>query len=777
MKHSHRLLALLSTTMLCLAPTLAGARDDTSAQNGKPGTNDASKTETISVTGRGSTRQIQGLSQTQLSQSVVSGTSVLKALSVLPGVSYQSADPLGIDPWSQSFSIRGFSSSQLGFTLDGIPLGNPGYGAIGGINLTNAVSPQNIEQVNVSQSAGAVDVASSDNLGGVVQAYSVDAHDKYGGVVSQGFGSNASYLTFIRLDSGSLNPTGTKFFVSYNRAEENKWKGSGSMNLDQVNFKLQQPIGAESEADLFFDYASARDDTYDDLSNEIISKLGTRVDYLEPNFAAAYGVANYEQGRPGASLPPGYAQLSDPVDASYYNGPALEEDYLGGAKFDIHLASGLRWKTTFYGIGKDFGAFWPNPYLDSPDGAPIAVQNRGSNSQRFGAISDLLYRIARHDLDVGIWYEYGQAEAFKEFSQETVLGEGSPVNPIYSVPPPFATAYRLAYTNNTVQTHLQDTWHLGYGFTVNAGFRSLLFSGRSDVLENDPFYTGVASIPSGTINVDEAFLPQFSVNYRISRRNEVFFDFSKNARVFDETGFGQASPWGATNQATFDAEKSGLSPETAFVYELGYRYTAQAVKLLLTAYHVDFHNRLATIEEGPIVATTSVLANVGSVEMNGVDASLTVVPLPRFAPGLSLINNLSFNSSKYQQDVDEEGIVYNTEGKQEVNYPEFIWNTAIAYQYRNWGGQFNVTYMGHRYLSYTNDESEPGYWLANLSVDHKIPLKGLVQSLDVSFNVYNVLNQKYISVTGENGNPLSGDLQSVLVGAPRQFFGAVKVEF
>ena len=267
------------------------------------------------------------------------------------------------------------------------------------------------------------------------------------------------------------------------------------------------------------------------------------------------------------------------------------------------------------------------------------------------------------------------------------------------------------------------------------------------------------------------------MNYRISKANEAFFDFSKNARTFDESGFGQASPWGVTTQALFNTEKNSLAPETAFVYELGYRYTSPVAKLLLTAYHVDFHNRLGTIEEGPIVDTTSVLANLGSVEQNGIDISLTLVPLPRFAPGFSLINNLSFNSSKYQQNLDEEGVIYQTKGKQEVNYPEFIWNGAASYHYKDWGSQFNITYMGHRYVSFTDDESESGYWLANFAIDRKIPLKGIVQSLDFSFNIYNVLNQKYISVTGENGNPLSGDLQSFLIGAPRQYFGSIKAEF
>lgn len=52
-----------------------------------------------------------------------------------------------------------------------------------------------------------------------------------------------------------------------------------------------------------------------------------------------------------------------------------------------------------------------------------------------------------------------------------------------------------------------------------------------------------------------------------------------------------------------------------------------------------------------------------------------------------------------------------------------------------------------------------------------------MKNLTFSFDIYNLANQKYIATTGENGNPMTGDYQSFLVGAPRQFFGSVKAEF
>src|SRR3546814_9991705 len=51
----------------------------------------------------------------------------------------------GAYEWSQRLSIRGFNQNQLGFTLDGIPLGDHSYGNVNGLHVNRAISPENVE--------------------------------------------------------------------------------------------------------------------------------------------------------------------------------------------------------------------------------------------------------------------------------------------------------------------------------------------------------------------------------------------------------------------------------------------------------------------------------------------------------------------------------------------------------------------------------------------------------------------------------------------------------
>src|SRR5206468_4815077 len=90
--------------------------------------------QTVEVTGRGQTRQVQNISRTDLSEAVP-GASPLKVLDKLPGVSFQSADAFGAYEWSTRLSLRRLSQNQLGFTLDGIPLGDMSYGNNNGLHI------------------------------------------------------------------------------------------------------------------------------------------------------------------------------------------------------------------------------------------------------------------------------------------------------------------------------------------------------------------------------------------------------------------------------------------------------------------------------------------------------------------------------------------------------------------------------------------------------------------------------------------------------------------
>ena len=106
--------------------------------------------DAITVLGSGRTRQVSELRESDLT-SAAPGSSPLKVLAKLPGVNFQSADPLGAYEWSTKLTVRGFSQNQLGFTLDGVPLGDMSYRNHNGLHISRAIASENIGNVLVSQ--------------------------------------------------------------------------------------------------------------------------------------------------------------------------------------------------------------------------------------------------------------------------------------------------------------------------------------------------------------------------------------------------------------------------------------------------------------------------------------------------------------------------------------------------------------------------------------------------------------------------------------------------
>lgn len=185
--------------------------------------------ETLTVT----TRRLahspaeQVLTRTTLDR-FVPGSSPLQALAMTaPGVSFASDDPYGVDSLANTTYMRGFSQNQLAFAVDGVPLGDQYFFSGNGLDINQAVIPDNIAMVSASQGAGALDVPGAENLGGAIQFTTADPENRMGGRMSQTFGSNANFRTFGRFDSGTLNLTGTRFYVAYARTDNKLWKGYG----------------------------------------------------------------------------------------------------------------------------------------------------------------------------------------------------------------------------------------------------------------------------------------------------------------------------------------------------------------------------------------------------------------------------------------------------------------------------------------------------------------------------------------------------------------------
>src|SRR5471032_3030717 len=228
---------------------------------------EAASVEELVVYGQGQSRQVQTLDAKEL-ETAAPGTSPIKMVEKLPGVNFQSADAFGAYEWSTRISIRGFNQNQLGFTLDDIPLGDMSYGNNNGLHISRAVSSENIGRVAVSQGAGALGTASTSNLGGTVQFYTLAPSDEQGASFAQTVGSDSTSRTFVRLDTGLLGD-GSKLFISGTRQRADKWKGDGKQDQDQFNSRLEHHFG-DNTLTAFFNYSKRDETDYQDLSLDVV---------------------------------------------------------------------------------------------------------------------------------------------------------------------------------------------------------------------------------------------------------------------------------------------------------------------------------------------------------------------------------------------------------------------------------------------------------------------------------------------------------------------------
>ena len=321
-------------------------------------------TETIEVTASGEFRDEQEMQAPTLLEEAP-GTSPIKSIAQLPSVNFEAADPYGSYEWAVRISVRGFNQNQLGFTLDDIPLGDMSYGNWNGLHISRAITDENVGRIVLSQGTGALETASTSNLGGTLQFYSADPSDTRAVVVNQTFGSFNAYRTFARFESGLL-PNHTKFYLTGAYQLTDKWRGHGDIgqNYWQLNGKVVRYIGSGGVLSAFADVSDRREVDYQDDNKVWVQKLGYNWDNFG-NWAQSIQAAWACDGVGTYPAPVNTLNLAtdDPCDAGYYGGSGLRKDTIGGVSYKQALTSHLTFKLTGYGHHNDGRGLWFTPYL------------------------------------------------------------------------------------------------------------------------------------------------------------------------------------------------------------------------------------------------------------------------------------------------------------------------------------------------------------------------------------------------------------------------------
>ena len=723
------------------------------------------QTENVSVLGQGQSRQVQSINAEDMKK-VPAGTSALKVLEKLPGVSFQSADPFGAYEWSTRFGVRGFNQNYMGFTLDGIPLGDMSYGNNNGLHISRAIASENIGRVNLSQGSGSLGVASTSNLGGTVQFFSADPENKMGARLDQTMGSSSMSRTYVRLDTGLLE-SGTKAYFSYADQNAQKWKGSGVQKQEQFNSKLVHTWG-ENRISAFVNTSDRVEVDYQDMSIDMQQKLGWGWDNYAPNWHAAIDAAH-------GSFSPSVAGINantGPLDAAYYQGSGLRKDRLAGTAVDLALTDDVRFKSTFYTHTNIGQGHWYTPYTASPGtpaaagvytgaGLPISIRTTEYSINRNGWVNDLTWNAGVHTVNAGLWTEKAYSTLARNFYAAT-----GPTDTNYFLTNPFATDFVQSFETTTTQVHVQDSVALMDGqLKANFGFKS------PKVQIDATSQSGSRS--QGKLTAEKSFLPQLGVNFALTDITEIFASYSQNMRAYQP---GVDGPF-SQKQVAFDAGTPNLKPETSSSYEVGYRYKGESLQGSVAAYTTDFKDRLLSVAtcQG-IVGCPSTFVNVGKVQSTGVEAAL----IWAVAQNWSWFNSLTLNDSKYKSDYMNGTTLVSTNGKTVVNAPKTMFDTEITYDKDGWFGNLGGKYTGQRYYTYLNDGKVDAYFVMNASAGYKQKNVAGLKEGSIQLAITNLTDKKYFSTIGSNGFVASdpqGAFATMLEGAPRQVFLTLSGKF
>ncbi len=720
------------------------------------------------VTGTGRTRAGNAIIKEALTQAPA-GTSALRLIEQLPGVNIQSAEPNGSYEWSNRVTIRGFQTSQIGQTFDGITLGDMSYGNFNGLGVARAVDSDNLAGASVAQGSGALGTSSSNNLGGVIQYLSADPANSSSWRISQLVGSAASRRTSLRWDTG-LNTfggdNGFKAFLSYSRSDNDKWKGGGARYSsaddgllgqkgflfgtgqtwqDQVNLKAQLFSGS-SKYTLYWDFAQRKEADYTDLSLGRFNTSGRGWDQFS-TWSSAFAAAG----------------SSTPDEAYYYSAQGARKDNLAYVQAEYEW-DGVKLVVQPYLHANNGAGDWHAPSYGaafSPD--PVYFRQSQYESTRYGANVKLAAEFSGNKVEGGLWYEHNNATNRRVGWRLKNAVTGPDVD--------FSSVLRLFYDRtgtitNTVLWVQNSNKLLDDKLTLTYGVKYLKIG--ADYVNNK--ITRVAATygdtarPNASFDTDGGVLPQVGAVYAMNSSDELFANFSQNVNALPYSPAGGVYN---TNPTAFAFFNANTKPEKATTVELGARTRRGPVEASLSLYSINYENRLIGVAVCPLTATcVSSFANVGSVGTRGAEALVrwTVID------GLTWQTAFAYNESKINDNYTSGTTVIAARDKWVVDAPLAQAQSTVRYGNGGFFASGAVRYASSRFFSILNDMKTPAFGQIDAGIGYRFGKIANMKDLTVMLNAVNLTDRSQIATVGTGGFTLTGDNQTLMAAPPRLIY-------
>ncbi len=725
------------------------------------------------------------------------GQSINDIINQLPGVSFQNNDPFGSA--GGTLNIRGFDSSRISQTFDGVPLNDSGNYAL---YSNQQLDPELIEQVNVNFGSTDVDSPTAAATGSTVN-YRTRLPGKEFGIKAVGsVGSYNFRRVFGMIDTGEVGPWGTRAFFSASTAKnDNVYNNFGKIDKQQYNFRVYQPIGSNGDfisvagnynqnRNNFFGSVALRTDrpTTTVVPNRFPVNADERFYTIAPcsiNTVARAGVADaanscgstfderFNPSNTGNIRVQSRFTLADKlvltVDPSYQyvkaNGGGTA---VGREGFrDLDPSAGVS-NQTGYQAGTPYFGRDLNGDGDILDTVRVLAPSQ-TQTTRFGVIASLRYEI-NDEHSVRIAYSWDHARHRQTGEVGLLQTNGAPFD-VFPVNNGLADVGgnilqkrdRLSYAVlNQISGEYRGEFFDGK-LTATVGIRAPFFkrdltnycstSSASGFVECYGTNTAGAAAysqfnptvqgPQQRILKYSRVLPNIGFTYDVLQGANVYFNYSKGLQVpgtdnlYNSFFFAPGTP-----EAT-------PVPETTDNFDLGFRYSANGIQAQFGGFYTRFSNRLASAYD-PVLDVT-VYRNLGVVNRYGIDGDISYRPIKEIALRVfgSYLKSEIQNNVQTGRGVDctaatiTTGGCALTAGKRESGSPTFTLGASIRGNVGIFSGGIQAKRTGPRYV---NDENLPIFQtvsgVANTVVyGDKAPAYTLVD-LDFRVSLKDVINDK-----------------------------------
>ena len=703
-----------------------------------------------------------------------------EALEMLPSVNSYNHDATGL--FGGGMSLRGFNSDQIGATINGVPVNDSGNFAI---FPQEYVDQENTCAQTVTQGSTDVDSPQVGASGGNFGITTCLPEKNKRVRLMQTIGQLAMHKTFARYDTGYFADQRTKAFISYSRAESDKWKGMGGAKRDHID------AGLDYDWDRF-NYIHAtlllNEGKNNNINNLTLAEIKANGYYYDtsPVFVGHLTPVKGTAQKEATQTPPYYGLAFNPFRNGIFSATAkfrLGENtdvkvipYYwygfgnGGIQQRAQSEAAFLNKTT----NKNTATVDLNGDGDTLD--TVLVANASvTRTQRPGMTASVTHTFGRHEVLGGFWYEKATHQqtgsmvpVAADGTFDVYLQQNKIVRPDGS---PFESR-----DNRTISTayqgFLQDTISmLDDKALVNIGL-------RTPHIKRDFTNFSSEGNQNATYKIERTYkvvLPQFGARYKLTNDDQVFISIAKNMKAPPNFVFGNV---GTNVKIAADGTPilaGDVREETSWNTDIGFRHQDSRFIATVTAFGVAFKNRQATAFNE--FAQASIYTNVGDVKTRGLEIEANNMPIN----GWSLYGSVGYLKTEIQNDLRLNAAtstltgVLPIAGKQLPNSPRLKAGLSLEYSQNAFWARVKAKSTSEQKSTLLNEEVSPGYTTFGFDTGYTFANYGLLKRPKLTLNASNITNKQYRNASSTaitNTNPVPGAVLTTstlryYLGAPR----------